>query len=128
MKIVNCAQYEAKNGARFDDEKSCSEYEKFLDLSNNLELIRDEVNEFLSNSDNYDNWIKYSNSNINHYCNSVRVEDDFDVVLEILYSKSSHYQLDEDFCINQNKWYKFLDKYKREYYTEVSVPTYYWAK
>lgn len=127
MKIVNVTQYEAKNGKRFDTEKSCFEYDKFLELSDNIEMIRDEVNDFLSNPDNYADWVKY-NSKVNHYCNSVRIEDDFDIVLEILYSKNSHYQLDEDFCIDQNKWYKFLDKYKKESYTRVSAPTYYWGK
>ena len=124
MKTVNSVQYEAANGVRFDTEQSCVEYEKFLELSDNLELIRDEVNEFLSNSDNYDDWAK----DVNHYCNSVRVDAEFDIVLEILYSKSSHYQLDEDFCINQTKWYKFLDKYKQDYYTRVSIPTFYWGE
>lgn len=124
MKMVNIMQYEAKNGMRFDTEKNCLEYEKFLELSDNLELIRYEVNEFLSNSYNYDDWAK----NVKHYCNSVRVDDSFDIVLEILYSKNSHYQLNEDFCVNQNKWYKFLDKYKHDYYTKVSAPSYYWGK
>lgn len=126
MKIVNVTQYEAKNGRRFDTEENCFKYEKFLELSDNLELIRDEVNEFLSNSDNYADWVKHSK--VMHYCNSVRVDDDFDIALEILYSKNSCYQLDEDFCIDQNKWHKFLDKYKQDYYTRVSEPTYYWGK
>lgn len=74
MKIVNITQYEAKDGVRFDTEKSCIKYEKFLELSDNLELIRDEVNAFLSDSDNYADWCKCNiNSKNFHYCSNVWV-------------------------------------------------------
>lgn len=128
MKIVNVTQYEANDGRRFDTEKSCFEYEKFLELSTKLDMMKNEINEFLSNKNNYDDCIK---DDIDfkdfHYCSNIWVGIQ-NMSLEILVNKNSSYQLDENFCIDQNKWDKFLDKYKKEYYTCVSEPTYYWGK
>lgn len=128
MKIVNVIKYESIDGKQFDSEQKCLEYEKFLELSTKLDMIKNEVNEFLSNKDNYDDWIKDDmNSKNFHYCSNVWVGET-NMSLEILYNKNSCYQLDENFCIDQTKWYKFLKKYETEYFTKISVPNYYWGK
>ena len=128
MKTVNITQYEAKNGVRFNDKNSCIKYEKFLELSDNLELIRDDVNQFLSDPDNYADWRRSNmNSKNFHYCSNVWVGEK-SMSLEILYNKNSHYQLDENFCVDQTKWYRFLKKYEIEFYTKINVPNYYWCK
>lgn len=128
MKIVTIIKYEANDGVLFDTEKKCLEYEKFLELSTKLDMIKNEVNEFLSNKDNYDDCIKDDiDSKDFHYCSNIWVGIQ-NMSLEILVNKNSSYQLDENFCINQIKWYKFLEKYEQEYFTKILVPNYYWEK
>jgi len=125
MKEIKVSAYEAEDGKIFKTEKECIAYEATLNFDKD-ELI-EKVNQFLSNIDNYDDWIKKRlGPDEVHFCEDVFVNE-FYVKLYILEDEFGD-ELDESFCIDIDKWYDFLKTFEKDDGLIITLAGDYWVK
>jgi len=119
--------YETEDGKQFKNKEEAILHENFLKL--NEEDIKKEINEFLSNIDNYDSWVKKDNfsEEETHYCSNIRKENN-KIHLTIVENKDSCVELDEDFLIDFDKWNNYIDRITKKYNIEFKIPIWYWSK
>ena len=119
--------YETKDGKQFKDKEEAISYENFLELS--IENIKNEINIFLSNLDNYADWIRKDDftEEDTHFCNGVQKNNN-KIYLTIVENKENSVELDENFLIDYDKWDEFKDSLVKKYNVEFKVPIWYWSK
>lgn len=110
--------YEAVNGRPFDTEEACEKYEIFLD---NREVIRETINNFFKDVNNYDyvtpgKWTPY-------YCPSI--DENFKL---IILDYEGGPELYEDFNIDEMAMENLEIELNKRYGIEPNYPANYWGK
>jgi hypothetical protein len=118
MTEVTTTVYRAEDGKEFLDKDDCARYELF---NLNLEQVREEINEFFADVNNYD-YVVPGHFNP-HYCS--RIDEHFQ--LTILESRSGS-TLWENFQVDFNKMMRFECKLQEKYGLRPKYPAKYWGK
>jgi hypothetical protein len=131
MKEIKTIKYESNDGRIFENKDHCIRWETCLALD--TEILRAEINKFLSNADNYEEWYQSQlreNSNYD-YCKEMHLGQrnggTYNLTLGNMY-EDGFVELDEDFAIDMDKWDAFYAEIKKKYNVNLDENMYYWPK
>jgi len=128
-------RYQTEDNCVFDTKEAAIQHEIFL--SYGLENLRNDINDFLKEKDNYDEWTRNywkkhgreEEFNLGfHFCASISKANHNNYDLTIYDTEESEIELDENFNIDMDKWHKFKKDIKNRFGINIRTPIYYWSK
>ena len=133
MKEIKIIKYKSEDGKIFNEKTECQRWEKCIERADTIDdtIIKD-INDFLSVSDNYGDWIKERiNETDTTKCYGLHLGSHLGGTYEIVLGdgdEDGFIELDEDFCIDSDKWDNFIKELSVKYDCDFSIPYYYWSK
>jgi len=130
MKEIKVTKYEANDGKIFNTLEDCLAWEKYILIDE--EELKNYINTFLSNSENYEEWVRKSLINKHDFiqCYNIVSFDNSEIVFNLtlgyIDEEDEFMELDEDFCIDTDKWWEFRDYIKEKFGCEIKEQNYYW--
>jgi len=128
-------KYKTEDNCVFDTKEKAIQHEIFL--SYGLENLKNDINDFLKEKDNYNEWIKNywknckkeeeSNTEF-HFCASVSKSIQNNYNITIYDTEESEIELDENFNIDMDKWYELKEDINLRFGINIIEPIHYWPK